>query len=123
VVLPTERERNYIEDSNGTAHIADSKEEVWIAEAFRDYGIGFEYQYQIGSPGSRGSLVVDFVVYVAPRTALEYFGPYWHEGWLGAQDLLKIARLHRLFKRVVVWTVKEVWDAESAKKMVRRTFI
>ena len=123
MVLPAEREQLLVEDSSGAVKVADSKEEVWIAEALRDYNVEFKFQWQIGSPGSRGSLVVDFVIFVAPRTALEFFGPYWHEGRLGAEDRYKLARLRQMFRRVVVWTAKDVWDLESAKRMVRKDFI
>jgi hypothetical protein len=121
-VLPREKTVLEVTDSYGNTKAADSKEEVWISEALLEENIDFKFHFQIGSPGAIGSLVIDWVVFVAPTTALEYFGPHWHEGKLAEKDKFKLARLRDMFKRVVVWTELDIKSPVDARDMVKKEF-
>jgi hypothetical protein len=121
-VLPEPKVELVVTDTEGNVKQADSKEEVWISEALLEEDIPFRFHFQIGSPGSIGSLVIDWVIFVAPTTALEYFGPHWHEGQLAEKDKFKLARLREMFKRVVVWTELDISSPVDARDMVKKEF-
>jgi hypothetical protein len=86
--------------------LADSMNEVYLAQAFTKLNIDFIYKYDIfgASMGLRGGIEVDFVL-LPFKEPVELFGEYWHSGQLGADDKMKLAREFQYFKRetIIFW--------------------
>ena len=80
--------------------------EVYMAMALSKVKVRFDFQYVLfQSPGVRGAVVVDFVLYNPFPQPLEIFGKYWHTGKLSADDRLKLQLEQKYFKRepIIVW--------------------
>ena len=96
----------YITDSYGRTKSADSKNEYFLAQAFKKLKQLFIYKYTLFgfSAGLRGGIEVDFVLlpFFQP---VELFGEYWHRGQLGADDRLKLQRemLEFKFETIIFW--------------------
>jgi hypothetical protein len=97
----------------------DSKEEYWVAEAFRENNWRFIYQYPLNSGTRlRGGQVLDFLVYTPIETAVPVHGDHWHTGQQGVEERLKTSVLLQKFPRVVELWGHELTDKETTKRVV-----
>lgn len=110
-------------DTFGNAHPADSKEEVWIADALKYYDIPFFYHYEERGGSEVGGFVVDFMVDNAGFVPLEYFGEWWHSIAKEESDVIKIAYLESRYGRVVIWEGDDIQSPEAARNMVQYEFV
>ena len=72
--------------------------EAHICYALDAMHIVYEFQFRLwGAMGIRGSILIDWVCYVPRPTPLEYFGDYWHEGLMAADDVMRLSRIAKYF--------------------------
>ena len=88
---------------------AGSQNEYNVSIALKIMRLSYEYQYIIGMFGTRGSQIIDFLVYTVPKpTPLFVHGEYWHKGKKAIEDQLKLSEIastmHNLwFEPVIIW--------------------
>lgn len=110
-------------------HTPDSKNEINVAAALNRLGFSYIFQYQVGLQGTRGSQIIDFLVYTIPKpTPLFVHGRHWHSGKHAAEDELKMSELvsqnrNRWAEPVIIWddeseTVEDAIEAVKKALMI-----
>ena len=105
-----------------------SVNEAYVAEALDVLGFTYQYQYQVGLTGVRGSQSIDFLVYTVPKpTPLFVHGRYWHTGKMALEDELKMAELTSKMRGhwaepVIIWE-EECESVEDAMNAVRKALL
>lgn len=102
----------------------DSWQEVYLAQAMDKLGVRYKFHEAIYRPvGKRGSIIVDFVVYIPFATPVEVMGAYWHSGAMGSDDAMKliIERVHYGREPIVI-DAKEIETPDLAEQYVKREF-
>lgn len=120
LALPAEAELRTIQGRQ-----ADSQGEAWIATALDRLGHRYIYQYRIlDIPNVAGAFEIDFLVLstVPFSTPLEFFGEYWHEGRMGADDRLRLSLIEQHFRGranevIVIWG-REAQTEEDVQDVV-----
>lgn len=103
---------------------AQSKNEVNYGLALLELGLPFDMQFQVGMPGMRGSQRIDFVVYIAPRSAAVFIqGSYWHGTRNATEDQLKQDAAEQAGFWVVLVSEEESSTIEAAKAHIRRNLL
>ena len=81
-------------------------------------------EYNVGIPGVRGLIIVDFLVYTTPKpTPLFVHGEYWHSGRFRAESEFQQAALNQRMRgtwaeAVIIWEhqCETIEDAINALK-------
>lgn len=91
----------------------DSINEWYVALAMDRLELQYSFHYPIGVPGTRGSQIIDFVVWTG-RGGIPVFvqGVYWHDIRHDPEATLKEAEAQRIFSNLPVL----IWDYESDTK-------
>jgi len=97
-----------------------------VLAEFRDknYISGFLYQVPVlGYFDLRGAIVLDFLVYNPFETAVQVHGQHWHEGELGADDMLQLQVLKQLFPVVCTFWEDELETYEETRDILRQWLV
>lgn len=102
----------------------DSINEYNVGKALTAMKLEYAYQYYMGGVGIRGSQIIDFLVYTAPKpTPLFVHGEYWHGGTYAQETAMKeqdlIARMRGTWADPVIIWEHECETEEAAATAVR----
>jgi hypothetical protein len=103
----------------------DSENEFFVGKALTTMKLEYAYQYFLGGAGIRGSQIIDFLVYTAPKpTPLFVHGAYWHGGTYAQETALKEADLNARMRgtwadSVIIWE-HECETEDTAANAVRQ---
>ena len=103
----------------------DSKNEWYMALALDKLKLNYIFQYQVGSPGVRGSQSIDFVVYSPYAKACFVQGAYWHNIRTQVEDQLKHAAAEHYFGvgNVIDFSEEETASVEIAMNSIRKKIL
>lgn len=102
----------------------DSLNEWNVGKALEKLGLDFAYQFYVGGAGLRGSQIIDFLVYTAPKPQPLYvYGDFWHGGQYAQETELKATLINSKMRgiwnmAVVIWE-HECETEEQAYNAVR----
>jgi len=102
---------------------AQSKPEVFLAQAFDELGIQYIFHYSLrGGTDVRGGQVVDFVVFNGAETIpWQVFGERYHPGDLDPTERFNLSVVEWEFQHAVIITwASTVVDKETAMAQVRK---
>lgn len=81
-----------------------------FAQALDRLNLPYQFQYQLGIPGTRGSVRLDFVVYTVPMpTPVFVQGTHWHTGEYASETQLDLERARSMTKTWAAVPV-EFWE-------------
>ena len=103
----------------------DSINEFFVGKALEQLKLDYSYQVYLGGAGIRGSQIIDFLVYTAPKPVpLFVHGAYWHGGTYAQETALKeqnlIARMRGTWADPVIIWEHECETEETAANAVRQ---
>jgi len=109
-------------------HKIGSTNELNVSIALDRLSLNYEYQYHFGLLGTRGSQIIDFLVYTVPKpTPLFVHGKYWHTGRKGIEDQLKLSNIsatkhNQWYDPLIIWE-KDCETVEDAYINLRKLII
>ena len=91
--------RNQSEELTVKGVVVDSVNEANVAKALDRLNIDYAYQYYFGELGTRGSQIIDFLLYTVPKpTPLFVHGEYWHTGSFAIEETIKMEQIKSIMR-------------------------